>query len=61
MLVLCAAGRWMTALTIAGALLAWVAALTIPPLTRLPATLRAALIEAADRLRWDANIVSEGT
>jgi GT2 family glycosyltransferase len=60
MLVLCAAGRWVTALTIAGALLAWVAALTIPPLTRLPATLRAALIEAADRLRWDANISSKG-
>jgi len=60
MLVLCAAGRWVAALTIAGALLAWVAALTIPPLTRLPATLRAALIEAADHLRWDANIVSEG-
>jgi GT2 family glycosyltransferase len=59
-LVLCAAGQWTAAIAIAAAALASAAVLTIPPLARLPATLRDALIEAMDRLQVDATVVSGG-
>jgi O-antigen biosynthesis protein len=55
-----AAGRWMGGAALATAAIAWAAALTIPPLTRLPATLRDALIEAMDRLHVDATVAPGG-
>jgi GT2 family glycosyltransferase len=58
-LVLFAAGQWIGAVALAAAAIVWVAALTIPPLTRLPATLNAALIEAIERLRADRGAFSE--
>ena len=60
-LVLLAARQWIPAIAFGAAAGLWFAALTLPPLTRLPATLKAALIEALDRLRTDATIVAEGT
>ncbi|HKD68035.1 MAG TPA: glycosyltransferase [Candidatus Binataceae bacterium] len=59
-LVLFGTGQRTAAIVIAAAALVWVAALTIPPLTRLPATLRDALIEAMERLHLDATVVSGG-
>jgi O-antigen biosynthesis protein len=59
-LVLIAAGRWIGGVAIAAAALAWTAAVTVPPLTRLPATLRDALLEAMDRLHVDATVASGG-
>jgi hypothetical protein len=58
--MLFAAGQWTAAVAIAAAALASAAVLTIPPLTRLRATLRDALIEAMDRLQVDATVVSGG-
>jgi GT2 family glycosyltransferase len=58
-LVLFAAGHPPGAIAFAAATLLVLAALTIPPLTRLRATLRDGLIEAMDRLRCDVKIVSE--
>ena len=60
-LVLLAARQWVAAIAVGAAALLWAAVVTIPPLTRLPATLKAALIEALDRLHTDATIVAEGT
>jgi hypothetical protein len=60
-LVLLAARQWVAAITVGAAALLWAAAVTIPPLTRLRATLKAALIEAMDRLHTDATIVAGGT
>ena len=59
--VVCGGRQWIPAVAFAAAALLWFAALTLAPLTRLRATLKAALIEAMDRLRSDANIVAEGT
>jgi O-antigen biosynthesis protein len=58
-LALAGVGRWIEAIAIAAAAIAWAAALTIPPLTRLPATLRDALIETMDRLHLEATIPTE--
>ena len=60
-LVLIAAGQWMAAAIIAAAAITWAAALTIAPLTRLPATLRDALVEAMDRLRVEATLMPGGS
>ena len=59
-LVLLVLGQWTAAVAIGAAALTTAAALTIPALTRLPATLRDALIEAMDRLQVDATVVSGG-
>jgi hypothetical protein len=59
-LVLLAVRQWIPAIAVGAAAVLWAAALTIPPLTRLPATLKAALFEAMERLRTDAIIVAEG-
>jgi len=59
-LVLFAAGQWTAGAAIAAAAIASAVALTIPVLTRLPSTLRDALIEAMDRLHIDATILPGG-
>jgi len=60
-LVMLAARQWVAAIAVGAAALLWTAAVTVPRLTRLPATLKAALIEAMDRLHTDATVATEGT
>ncbi len=50
------ARQWAAAAVIAAAATAAAALLTIPPLTRLPATLRDAMLEAMERLGVDARL-----
>jgi GT2 family glycosyltransferase len=59
-LVVFAAGFGIAAAAIAAAALLWTSAVTVPVLTRLPATLRDALIEAMDGLHVDATVVTTG-
>lgn len=59
-LALFAAGQWIAAAVIAAAAIVWAAAITFPPLTRLPATLRDALIEAMDRMHAGTAAASGG-
>ncbi len=59
-LVPMAAGRLLAGAAVLAAILVWTAALTLPALTRLPATLCQALVEAMDRLRVEATVVAGG-
>jgi len=54
-----AAGQWIAAAVLAAAALVWSAAPALARLSRLPATLRGALLEAMDRLEVKATLVSE--